>query len=390
MRKILHVDLDAFFCSVEELLDPSLRNIAFATGGTSEGRGVVTSCSYAARKFGVHSAMPMGKALRLCPQLVAVRGHYQKYSEFSTKVMDIFRDITPLVEKISIDEAFLDVSDLPENPRNIAVEIQSRVKRETGLPCSIGSASNKLVAKIATNIGKANHNKPNAPMAIYVIPSGKEVEFLKPLPIQEMWGIGPKSARIMSEKGLNHIGDIQSIPINELEKIIGNFASVLKKRALGIDHREVGNYEGVKSISNERTFFTNLSNTVQVNAVIKDLSEKVARRLRMKGLIGKTVRLKIRWSNFETITRQLTLDQPTNHDSVIYNSIKGLLNENWVEGKGIRLIGVGVSKLEEDVYQLSLFNKNYEKERRLLEAIDDLSERYGKEIIRKGSSEKRY
>ena len=388
MRKILHVDLDAFFCSVEELLDPSLKDKAFATGGTSDGRGVVTSCSYAARLHGVRSAMPMRKAMRICPNLLTVRGHYEYYSRYSKRVMDILQNITPLVESISIDEAFLDVSDLHQEPKNIALDLQMKIRRETGLPCSIGVASNKLVAKIATNIGKSEHKKPTPPMAIKVIPQGKEELFLKTLPIREMWGIGPKSEKLLQDFGIVVIGDIQSIQIEKLEKMLGSFAYTLKNRALGIDNRQVGNDENVKSISNERTFFDNLIKKNDVHSVIKDLSEKVGQRLRKRGLSGRTIRLKIRWPNFDTITRQLTLNQPTNHDSVIFSSVKGLFEKVWLEGKGVRLVGVGVSKLESDIHQPSIFNKDFEKEKMLLEAMDDLQERFGKEIIHKGSSRK--
>ena len=206
-RKILHVDLDAFFCSVEELLDPSLKGKTFATGGTSEGRGVVTSCSYAARLVGIRSAMPMQKAKKLCPDLITVRGHYQYYSDYSARVMRILENLTPLVEPISIDEAFLDVSDLPQDMSTIAIDIQMKIMAETGLPCSIGAAANKLVAKIATNIGKSEHKKPTSPMAIKVIAPGLEKMFLDPLPIGEMWGIGPKSEKILNDNGLKIIGD---------------------------------------------------------------------------------------------------------------------------------------------------------------------------------------
>jgi len=388
MRKILHVDLDAFFCSVEELLDPSLRGKIFATGGTTDGRGVVTSCSYAARLYGVHSAMPMKKAMRICPDLKTVRGYYEYYSRYSKRVTEIFQNISPLVESISIDEAFLDVSDLPQDPKNIALDIQMKIRKETGLPCSIGVASNKLVAKIATNIGKSDHTKPTPPMAIKVIPRGEEKSFLMTLPIGEMWGIGPKSEKLLHDFGIVVIGDIQRIQIEKLEKILGDFAHTLKRRALGIDNRPVENNENVKSISNERTFFDNLQKKNEIYSVIKDLSEKVGWRLRKRGLSGRTIRLKIRWPNFDTITRQFTLDQPTNLDSVIFSSVKDLLKKVWMDGKGVRLIGVGVSKLESNIHQLSLFSKDFEKEKMLLEAMDGLQERFGKEIIHKGSIRK--
>ena len=384
MRKILHVDLDAFFCSVEELLDPSLTGKPFATGGTSDGRGVVTSCSYAARKFGIHSAMPMKQALRLCPDLITVRGKHRKYGEYSKNVKSIFDDITPLVESISIDEAFLDVTDIQRPIKDTAILVQMRVKRETGLPCSIGAAANKLVAKIANNIGKSSHSAPTAPMAITVIPAGEEAKFLSTLPIREMWGIGPKSAEHFKENGILTIGDIQEMPLEKLQQISGNFASVLKRRALGIDDRPVGDYEGVKSVSNERTFFDFLKYENEVTRVVKSLSEKVGHRLRQKGLCGKTVRLKIRWANFNTITRQITLDQPTNHDSVIFDSAMDLLMQNWKPGKEIRLIGVGVASLDNAIQQLSLFDNRFKKEQQLLTAMDDLKERFGSGVIQKG------
>jgi len=333
--------------------------------------------------------------MRVCPDLITVRGHYEYYSRYSKRITKIFQNITPLVESISIDEAFLDVSDLPQDPKNIALDIQMKIRKETGLPCSIGAASNKLVAKIATNIGKSDHAKPTPPMAIKVIPRGEEKLFLMALPIGEMWGIGPKSETLLHDFGLVVIGDIQKIQIEKLEKILGGFAHTLKRRALGIDNRPVENNENVKSISNERTFFDNLQKKNEIYSVIKDLSEKVGWRLRKRGLSGRTIRLKIRWPNFDTITRnfdtitrQFTLDQPTNLDSVIFSSVKDLLKKIWRDGKGVRLIGVGVSKLESNIHQLSLFCKDFEKEKMLLEAMDDLQERFGKEIIHKGSIRK--
>ncbi len=387
MRKILHIDLDAFFCSVEELLNPSLRGIAFATGGTADGRGVVTSCSYAARQKGIHSAMPMAQALRMCPELKTVRGNHKLYSRYSQTVMDIFRQMTPLVEPISIDEAFLDVSDLPQPAKEIAIEIQMWVKRETSLPCSIGGATNKLVAKIATNMGKSGHDQPTAPMAVNIVPPGKEKEFLKPLPVREMWGIGPKSAEHLHANGIYTIGDIQSMPEADLERILGNFAGMLRRRSLGLDERPVGDDDEVKSVSNERTFFDLIDNEETLLQVVRALSEKVGWRLRKKRLTGKTVRVKLRWSDYATITRQTTLAQPTNHDSVIFSQAKQLVLENWQAGKKVRLVGVGVSNLVENIHQLSLLSHDFEKEHQLLKTIDALQEKYGKNIIFKGAGQ---
>ena len=194
-RKILHIDLDAFFCSVEEMLDPTLKGTVFATGGSPDSRSVVTSCSYAARKLGIHSAMPMKVALQKIPGLKIVHGHYGKYHDFSVQVMEILADTTPLVEQISVDEAFIDVTDMPQTGRQIASRLQERIAQETGLPCSIGIASNKLVAKIATNIAKSSYKGEQSPRAILEVPAGQESEFLASLPIEELWGRARSSRR---------------------------------------------------------------------------------------------------------------------------------------------------------------------------------------------------
>jgi len=383
-RKILHVDLDAFFCSVEEKLDPALKGKPFATGGSPEGRGVVSSCSYAARQYGIHSAMPMRQAFRKYPQLLVVRGHYKEYSNQSKEVMKIIHGLTPLVEQISIDEAFLDISDLPAEPKRIASDLQMAIYSNMNLPCSIGAASNKLVAKIATNIGKSKHKGNTPPMAINVIDPGKEQEFLDPLPVIEMWGIGPKTAEDFNSMGIRTIGDIVKFPQEILVKKFGNYAYDLIKRAMGIDDHPVSDLEGIKSVSNETTFFRDVNDKRELLMKIKQLSEKVAMRLRRKHLSGKTVKIKIRWPDFETHTRQLTLLQPTNQDSIIQQAACELFIQEWTGGKSVRLIGVGVTNLTNEVQQLSLFNDLYQRESKLLNAIDELQERFGEKSIRKG------
>lgn len=383
-RKILHLDLDAFFCAVEEKLNPSLKNKPFATGGTPEGRGVVTSCSYAARKYGIHSAMPMGQAIRQYPQLIIVQSHFHEYSTYSKKVMRILNNLTPLVEQISIDEAFLDVTDLPNDSKRIAADLQTQVFSSLQLPASIGGASNKLVAKVATNIAKSTHMGGGYPMAIKIIPAGEEREFLAPLPVKEMWGIGPKSTEYLNKLGIHTIGDILKIPTELMDKYFGKFANELIQRAKGIDSRVVRNNENLKSVSNERTFFDDIKDEGLLLQSIKNLSEKVGVRLREKGLAGKTIRLKVRWIGFETHTRQLTLEQATNHDSIISNSAKKLFFSIWKTGKLVRLIGVGVSGLGEEIQQLSFFDKSYMKEENLLFAIDELKKRFGNDAIYRG------
>ncbi|MDK2981961.1 MAG: polymerase [Chloroflexota bacterium] len=383
-RKILHLDLDAFFCAVEEKFDPSLKGQAFATGGSPDGRGVVTSASYAARKHGIHSAQPMKQALRKFPQLKLVRSHYHDYVDLSRQVMDIIHQLTPLVEQISIDEAFMDVTDLPESGEEIARKLQKKISDELGLPCSIGIASNKLMAKIATNQGKARHKGDNAPMAILFIPPGEEEAFLAELPIGEMWGIGPKSAARFEAVGIHTIGDILKQPLPWLEQNFGKFAHDLVDRARGIDTRPVADYDEVKSVSNEVTFFDDLGDQQLLLRTLRTLSQKVGGRLRKKGLAGKTVRIKLRWPNFETITRQVTLDQPTNQDSLIFETAQELFLGEWKPGKKIRLIGVGVAQICTVYQQLSLLDDSYEKEKNLLQALDDLHARFGKDAIQQG------
>jgi DNA polymerase-4 len=383
-RKILHLDLDAFFCAVEEKFDPSLKGKPFATGGSPDGRGVVTSCSYAARQHGIHSAMPMKQALRKFPGLITVHGHYSEYSKHSRLVMAIIRNLTPLVEQISIDEAFLDVTDLPEAPQRIASDLQMKIYSELDLPCSIGAATNKLVAKIANNIGKKQKKGNFAPMAISVIEPGKEMEFLAPLPVDEMWGIGPKSATELNQIGIKTIGDILNIPREKLIKRFGIFADDLIRRSKGLDNRPVAEYEGVKSISNEITFFQDKGDPNELYTTLRHLSEKVGFRLRKKQLSGKTVKIKIRWPDFETHTHQITLTQPTNQDSVIFEAAKQLFNNLWSPGKKVRLIGVGVSQIEDEYYQLELFDNSFQKEKELLRAIDQLHEKFGEKSIQKG------
>ena len=388
-RKILHLDLDAFFCAVEEKLDPQLRRKAFAVGGSPEGRGVVTSCSYAARRLGIRSAMPMIKALHIFPQLLVVKSHYEEYSKSSQRVMEILRNLTPLVEQISIDEAFLDVSDLSKPSREIAVELQKKIFSELGLPCSIGVASNKLLAKIATNLGKSKYKGLSFPMAISEVPAGEEAKFLAPLPINQMWGIGPKMEESLHKKGIHTIGEIVRTPVDYLVKDYGKFGYILAEHARGIDARPVEEEEGIKSVSNEITFFEDLDDEKKIIATIQNLAIKIGYRLRKRGLSGFTIRIKIRWPNFETHTRQLTLTQPTNQDSLINNASRQLFYQIWKKGQKVRLIGVGVSQITQYFQQLSLLDKSYEKERKLLEAVDDLHHRFGQNVIYRGSAEQK-
>jgi len=319
-RKILHLDLDAFFCSVEELLDPSLKGKPFAVGGSPTGRGVVSSCSYPARAFGIHSAMPMAQALALYPNLIIVHHRHGLYSDYSHKVMEILRSYTPLFQQVSIDEAFLDISDLPQPAKAIAYEIQARVDREVGLPCSLGVATNKLVAKVANDFGKRQVKTGQAPRQITVIPPGQEAVFLAPLDIQALWGIGPKTSQKLHVRGIQTIGQLAELPLVEMKAFFGKNAMEMHERALGIDPSPVQSEREVKSVSNEVTFAKDTSDIKKLRNSLRELADKVGFRLRKAGLAGSAVQIKLRYSNFETFTRQIALPQLTNLDDVIYET----------------------------------------------------------------------
>lgn len=381
-RKILHLDLDAFFCAVEELHDPSLKGKPFAVGGQADRRGVVASCSYAARMYGVRSAMPMARALQLCPDLIVVSSRHGNYSEISKQVMALI-DITPFIEKISIDEAFMEVTDLPEPLVEIARTLQQRVNREMRLPISIGGGTNKLVSKIANDWGKSQKKSPRPPNAITIIPPGDEAAFLAPLPVQSLWGVGPKTAGKLEAIGIRTIGALAKTAPETLEMMFGQYGPDLRRRALGIDNRPLETEHEVKSISNEVTFATDLVDQDRLLSVFRDLSEQVGRRLRKASLAGNTIQIKLRWSDFTTITRQTTLISATNLDQEIFETSAALFRENWPKGKPVRLIGVGVTNLGPPIHQLGLWSDDHQKKARLVNAVDELRDRFGKGIIQR-------
>ena len=384
-RKILHLDLDAFFCSVEELLDPSLKGKPFAVGGNPQGRGVVSSSSYAARKFGVHSAMPMARALSLCPELIVIHHRHGLYGEYSNKVMDILRSYTPLFQQVSIDEAFLDVSDLPKPAGAIAREIQERVDREVHLPCSLGVATNKLVAKVANDFGKSQVKSGQAPRQITIVPLGEEAAFLAPLEVQALWGVGPKTSQKLHGQGIHTIGQLAALSIAELEANFGNNALEMHARALGIDPSPVHSEREVKSVSNEVTFTKDTTDSEVLRQTLRALADKVGYRLRQAGLAGSVVQIKLRYSNFETLTRQTALPQPTNLDDEIYAAAEQLFEANIIPTRAVRLIGIGVSRLTPPFRQLSLWDDDQAEKEKLANAIDQLKEKYGQDVIKRAS-----
>jgi DNA polymerase-4 len=374
-RTILHFDLDAFFCSVEERSDPTLRGRAFVVGGRAETRGVVSSASYAARTFGVRSAMSTAKALRLCPGLLILPGRHRLYGEASEEVMQLVREAAPIVEQLSIDEAFLDVRDDPRPGEEIAHAVKGSIRDRFDLPSSWGVATSKLVAKIATEVGK--------PDGLVVVPPGEEAGFLAPLPVEMLWGVGPKTKERLGRQGVKTVGDLAAISIEDMHARFGERGLELASSARGIDERDVVSGHEPRSMSSETTFARDVSDASELRRTLRTLSEDVGARLREEGLAGMTVRLKLRWPDFTTLTRQMTLADATDVNDEIYQASLDLLHGVWRPGRPVRLLGVGVSRLGSPHRQLSLFDRSWEKDARLLEAIDTLRARYGWQAVRR-------
>lgn len=391
IRTILHLDLDAFFCAVEINLNPELDKIPFAVGGKPDQRGVVASCSYPARVFGVRSAMPMARAVQLCPDLVIVSHQHGEYGRVSKQVMAILRDLTPLVEQLSIDEAFLDVTGLRGTPQQIAARLQAQINDDLQLPCSLGVATNKLVAKIANNIGKASAKGDSPPNAIKVIPPGNEADFLAPLPIRELWGIGPKTEERLNKRGIYKIGQLARVQERELDAMFGKLGRDLARRSKGIDDRPVTPEHETKSISKETTYARDIHDEEILLRTLRKLADGVGYRLRKAGLQGRTVTIKLRWSDFTTLSRQITLNYSIDQDEEIYHNAQKLFNETWIVGKAVRLLGVGVSGFEEQPQQLSLWQDDSEQivlseqDRKLQSALDAIRSKFGEQSVKRGS-----
>ncbi len=381
---ILHIDLDAFFCAVEETNNPGLRGKAFAVGGKPGERGVIASCSYAARQFGIRSAMPMARALRLYPNLIIISSRHRAYDEVSKQVMTRLHTLTSLVEQISIDEAFLDISGLHGSPEHIARGIQASIRDEMGLPSSIGIASNKLVAKIATEVGKKAGSGTSPPFGLTIVPAGEEAAFVAPLPADMLWGVGPKTSVRLTELGIRTIGDIAKWPESEMIRLFGENGRELARHARGQDDRPIVTEHETKSISQETTFTRDVRDDKELEKTLHDQSVQVARRLRESNLTAATIKLKIRWPDFTTLSRQTTLSHSTDQAQEIDKVALGLLNTVRRPGQAVRLIGVGVSGLTLPIRQLALWDTGSEKSRRLQEAIDELRDKYGDKVIHKG------
>lgn len=355
-RIILHIDLDAFFCSVEEKLNPSLMGTPFAVGGTPSGRGVVTSCSYAARKMGVRSAMPSYIAQKKCPNIQFVTPNIKSYSTASNQIINYLKSITLMIEQVSIDEAFLDATDLGISGELLARKIQREINETHKLPCSIGVATNKLVAKIANDYGKTMHDGDFAPNTITVVAGGEEEKFLAPLPVKMLWGVGQKTAELLADLNIRTIGDLAQAPDHLVIQTFGKHGKSFIKRARGISDSKIQTSRIIKSISNETTFPYNSRNLNYVQENLLFLSQRVGKRLRKINKQAKTVKLKIRWADFSTITRQLSFDNAFSSDEKIYATAEYLLRKEWTPSKSVRLIGICVASLVDSTNQLTLWD----------------------------------
>lgn len=298
--------------------------------------------------------------------------------------MEIIGRYSGLIEQISIDEAFLDVSDLPRSGVDVARDLQQAIRQELDLPCSLGIASNKLVAKIATDVGKARQRGPNPPCAILEVPAGEEAAFLAPLHVRALWGVGPKSAARFESLGIHTIGDLAREPELNLVKMFGKYGYDLSRHARGIDNSPIEPEHDIKSISQEITFDRDLADRDRLLQVLRDQAERVAYRLRRNGMTAVTVRIKVRWPDFSIQSRQMTLPQATNQDTVIAKAAQSLFENLWDGKRKVRLIGVGVSGLQTEIWQPSLWDNLDDKERRLLAAMDELKGRFGRKIVQRG------
>lgn len=350
-RTIAHADLDAFYASVEQLDNPGLRGKPVVVGGPAESRGVVAAASYESRAFGVRSAMPMSRALRLCPDAVRISPRFERYGEVSKQVMAIFRSITPLVEPLSLDEAFLDVSGREKfygGQRPLAQFLKADVKKRTGLTVSIGLGTNKTVAKIASDSGK--------PDGLVLVPAGREAEFLAPLPVRSLWGIGPKSEAALADAGFAKIGDLAAATPERLEALLGSRGREVHEMACGRDERPIVTDSERKSVGAETTFPRDLPDGDELRYQLRRIAEEVGERLRRHGARAKTIALKLRYSNFNTITRQSTREEPTDDTEALYGEAAVLLGNVVRSGDRFRLIGISCSNLEEErKEQLKLF-----------------------------------
>ncbi|MBN1291202.1 MAG: DNA polymerase IV [Candidatus Latescibacteria bacterium] len=379
MPDIIHVDMDCFFAAVEVKDNPDLAGKPVIVGALPGTRGVVAACSYEAREYGVHSAMPVSRAFKKCPHGIYLRPHGNRYVEESEKIRAIFQHYTPLVEPLSLDEAFLDVSGshrLFGTSVEIGHAIKDRIKTETGLVASVGVAPTKFVAKIASDLEK--------PDGFVVVNKDEVLDFLRPLDARKIWGVGKATWKKLERLGLKTIGDIADFPAEELERMFGKHGVHLHNLAHGIDARSVEPESERKQVGNEHTFGEDTGDMVEVERTLLALCDKVAGRLYKKGCKGRTVTLKLRDETFRTVTRAHTLDSPVMTAEDIYHIALDLLRNEDLRGLKVRLIGVSVSGFDENC-QTSLFDAGSERKEKVEELLDNIRGRFGKGAITRAS-----
>jgi DNA polymerase-4 len=380
---ILHVDMDAFYASVEQRDQPQLQGQAVIVGGTPEGRGVVAAANYQARKAGVHSAMPAARAKRLCPEAVFLPSRLDRYAEVSRQIRDIFHRYTPLVEPLSLDEAFLDATgseSLFGSSMEIGQQIKQQIADELQLVASVGVAPNKFLAKLASDLEK--------PDGFVVVDAGGVQQFLDPLPVARLWGVGRVTGQVFEQLGVETIRNLRQLPQETLRQHFGEQGQHLWQLAHGIDDRQVVPDREAKSVSHETTFAQDIDDLEALRAWVLELTEQVVRRLRRHKLLGRTVQLKVRFSNFQTITRSTTLPQPTNLTQVIWKTADRMLSDRLPANHlPVRLLGVGVSGFDHsDQVQHTLFvDEDLAAQTNLDQAADQIRDKFGSSSIGRGS-----
>jgi DNA polymerase-4 len=379
-RRIMHIDLDAFFVSVEQVADPELKGKPVVVGGRPKGRGVVAAASYEAREFGLRSGMPLVTASRLCPQAIFIQGSFPKYREASAKFMDILADFSPYLEPMGLDEAYLDATgfeSLHGSIQEMALKIKQQVKKELGINASIGIAGGKVVAKVASEMSK--------PDGLLEVKEGKEAEFLAPLPISRLPGIGPKTEPKLKSLGIDTIGKLSAFPLKALKSHFGASGEVLQRFARGIDEREVEPPAAAKSISRETTFAEDTKDSKMLESTLRYLGERVGADLRRQNKRARCVTLKLRYSDFSTITRRRTLNQSTDSDQLIFETGQKLLKKALAgEKRPVRLVGIGVAELVEAGRQLDMMDGSAQRQEQLNRAIDRIRKKYGFTAIQTG------
>ncbi len=378
-RTVVHVDMDAFFAQVEVNDNPDLEGRPVIVGGTGK-RGVVSTASYEAREYGVHSAMPMSEARRLCPEAHVLPLRGERYRDISRRIKDVLRSITPHVQSVSLDEAFLDVTGSLhryESKRHLGQNLRNRVFEETELTCSVGVGPNKMIAKLASEACK--------PDGLLRVPDEEKVGFLRDLPVESMWGVGPSTRIKMNRLGIETVGDLQEIELGRLQSEFDHRAAVLRRRAHGVDPSPVKTEEETKSISNETTFPRDLTDREELENRMYPLAAKVGRRLRENNLVARTVKIKVRRGDFTTLTRRSTRGEPGSTTERIWESARRLLREVELDARGVRLLGVGAENLRRGGEQRDLFEDSRVKRRETINRIvDDINDEFGEGTLTRG------